>query len=127
MQSQKSLANATKSVVKLMKVHDHTSTWAMADVNPNATARGSANFLNTRLVTNNPVNFKQAVTQSQFGVTLSKGSHKATSDLHNVKSRISLQKKESTFLNQQRQLLYLKTQSSGIGGGSKAVTALMRP
>ena len=42
MQSQKSLANATKSIAKLMKVHDQTSTWSMLDVKNGVANRGSA-------------------------------------------------------------------------------------
>ena len=42
MQSQKSLANATKSIAKLMKVHDQTSTFSMLDVKKGVTNRGSA-------------------------------------------------------------------------------------
>lgn len=64
MQSQKSLANATKSVVKLMKVHEHTSKWSLADVKKEATLRGSASHLNTRLLTNNPSNFSTSKNKS---------------------------------------------------------------
>ena len=43
-----------------MKVHDHTSLWSLVDVNKNATNRGSASHLNTRLMTNDPKNFSRA-------------------------------------------------------------------
>ena len=60
MQSQKSLANATKSIVKLMKVHDHTSQWSLMDAKQSAVGRGSANFMSTRITTADPSSFSRA-------------------------------------------------------------------
>ena len=40
---------------------------------------------------------------------------------------MSLNKKETSFLNQQRQLLYLKNASAGIGGGSASMQGVLRP
>ncbi len=54
MQSQKSLANATKSMAKLIKVHDEASNWSQLDVKKGTTNRGSAQFLSTRLTTADP-------------------------------------------------------------------------
>ena len=74
MQSQKSLANATKSIVKLMKVHDHASNWSLADLAKDSVNRGSAQYLNTRLSTADPSNFRRPNTNNQFRVKHSKGS-----------------------------------------------------
>ena len=77
MQSQKSLANATKSIAKLIKVHDHTSQWSLLDAKKSATNRGSAHFVTTRLTTANPENFSRdalAKTGPMFNVKHNKGS-----------------------------------------------------
>ena len=51
-----------------MKVHDEASHWSLLDVNRTATNRGSANFLNTRLSTNDPSNFSRPETAKNFSV-----------------------------------------------------------
>ena len=58
MQSQRSLANATKSIAKLMRVHDHASNWSLVDQSRHAAVRGSANFINTRITTADPTVFR---------------------------------------------------------------------
>ena len=68
MQSQKSLANATKSIVKLMKVHDDRTNWSLADQNTNSTHKGSAKFLQTRLSTADPRKFRTSDSKSQFRI-----------------------------------------------------------
>lgn len=126
MQSQKSLANATNSIVKLMKVHDHTSQWSLVDVKKNVSTRASASFVNSRVVTNDPKNFSRPSTISQFRVNGAKGSLKTANDMY-VESNLVPSKIESNYLNQQSKLFYLKSTSAGMGGGSASVTGLLRP
>ena len=56
--SQKSLKNATKNIIKLMKVHDHTTNWSMVDQSKTASKRGSAAFIQAQVTTADPNNFK---------------------------------------------------------------------
>ena len=81
MQSQKSLANATKGIVKLMKIHDAASTFSLIDVNQNTQAKGSANFINTRLISNDPKNFSRSDTNNQFRINSGTGATKKNQDL----------------------------------------------
>jgi len=80
MQSQKSLANATKSIVKLMKVHDEASHWSLLDLQRDASARGSATFLNTRLSTSDPANFGRKESKTQFHITRSNAGNKSSAE-----------------------------------------------
>ena len=59
-----------------MKVQDEASNFSLVDVDKNATAKGSAHFINTRLVSNDPKNFGKNDTFSQFRIKGGKGSFK---------------------------------------------------
>ena len=78
-------------------------------------------------MTNDPTSFSRPSTNSQFRVKHTKGSVKATGELLGSNNYVKTTKKESNYLNQQRQLLYLQKSTAGIGGGSAAVTSVMRP
>ena len=84
-----------------MKVHDQTSNFSLIDVQKGIASRGSANFIDTRLVSNDPTNFSKTDISNQFRINSSKGSLRQTQDLTG-KSAINSSKKESRYLNQQR-------------------------
>ena len=77
-------------------------------------------------MTNDPGNFSRPETASQFRVKRTKGSIKKDKE-HFGKSYLDKNVLESNYLNQQRQLLYLKNTSHGTGGGSKNMEKAMRP
>ena len=106
MQSQKSLANATKSIVKLMQLHDHASHWSLLDQDRGSASRGSANFIATRVTTADPKNFGASKTSDQFRIKRARGSTAKTAVTYDGKSYLTESKKESKALNEQRQKQY---------------------
>lgn len=133
-------------MAKLKRIHDYTQTWSLIDVNQNSVARGSSKNITSRVMTSNPEKFKDqpSTLKQKNGFYLSSKNSmnqipKADfameySDAQNtynnytkgkLQTQISNQKEESRYLNQQRQLMYLKQVSYGSGGNQMASS--MRP
>ena len=85
-----------------MKVQDEASNFSLVDVNKDHVARGSAHFVNTRLVSNDPNNFGRSDTNSQFKIKADKGSLWKNRDMMGKSKINSAASKESKYLNQQR-------------------------
>ena len=81
-----------------MKVHEHASNFSLLDVQRGTETRGSAAFIDTRLVSNDPNTFSKKDIGSQFRISHNKGSLKQTHDLTG-KGMINTSNKESKYLN----------------------------
>jgi len=59
-----------------MKVHDAASNFSLIDVQSGTQTRGSANFIDTRIISNDPSNFSKQDITSQIRISSGKGSLK---------------------------------------------------